>query len=118
MAKRALVIDRDDRGQFFLHVEGETLTIGTGPAHAEAILRDLHISRIHCEIEVEEDTIMVGDRQLHLGQSHQVGPSRLRLESAPNGAPQEELPALLDEAPVEEAEGAAAAAEPAVRKQL
>src|SRR5437660_8164991 len=110
MAKRVLVIDGSDRGHFFFSVDGKTITIGAGPAHAEAVLRDLHISRIHCEIEVEEDVIMVGDQRLHPGESHQVGPSRLRLESAPNGvgalAPPEGLPALLDEAQAEEADGA------------
>jgi hypothetical protein len=93
MAKRLLVID-NDQGSLFLHIEGGALAIGASPT--QLVLRDLHVLSIRCEVEVEED-VFLGDvatesgpradnplsrRQLHPGQSHQVGGSLLRLESA------------------------------------
>ena len=46
MAKRVLVIDGDDQGHFFLSVDGGIMKIGDSPAHAEAVLRDLHRARV------------------------------------------------------------------------
>ena len=97
MAKRLLCIDGDDQGHFFLSVETGTLTIGGDPKNAEAVLRGLHISRIHCEIEVQEDLVVVGSpettsgkpaanppfrQELHTGQAIHVGHVHLRLEDA------------------------------------
>src|SRR5262245_64918556 len=80
MAKRILVIDADDRGQFFLSVDGGTVTIGDSPGHADGVLRNLRVARIHCEVEVEEGLVVVspppgasgkslGGRPLHPGES-------------------------------------------------
>ena len=55
MVKKLLVIDRDEKGRFFLSVDGATVTLGTSPAHPEAVLRDMQISRIRCEVEVDGD---------------------------------------------------------------
>jgi len=121
MVKRLLVIDGDDQGHFFVMVDGGTMTIG-GSA-ADIILEDLHISRIHCEVEVDEDVVVVGKpesggaplrKELHAGEALQIGPSRLRLEGlegteAPALAPvfsDDEIPGFADAAP--------AAAPPAV----
>jgi pSer/pThr/pTyr-binding forkhead associated (FHA) protein len=108
MAKRHLFIDGDDQGHFFLSVERGTLTIGVDPKNAEAVLRGLHISRIHCEIEVEEDLVVVGSpetttgastakppfrQELHTGQALQVGHAHLRLEGA-RAAPSTETGAV------------------------
>ena len=49
MSKRLLVIDRDDRDRFVLAVLGGTLIIGASAAEAEIVLRDLHVTRLHCE---------------------------------------------------------------------
>src|SRR4051794_27799463 len=95
MAKRILVIDGDDRGHFFLSVDGSTVVIGDRPNHAEALLRGLHISRIHCEVEVDDEAVAVdgapgtlaGARQdLRVGGAVHVGHSRLRLEPGPGGS--------------------------------
>jgi len=78
MVKRLLVIDGDDQGHFFVMVDGGTMTIG-GSA-ADIILEDLHISRIHCEVEVDEDVVVVGKpesggaplrKELHAGEALQ-----------------------------------------------
>jgi pSer/pThr/pTyr-binding forkhead associated (FHA) protein len=116
MAKRLLVIDRDDQGHFFLSVDTGTMTIGGTPNSAEIILRDLNIARIHCEVEVDEDAVAVepggeanGEeafgQMLHPGDAVQIGQSRLRLEAlAPTPAPpgpapagEDDLPRLADE---------------------
>lgn len=104
MVKRLLVIDRDDQEQFFLSVQKGVLTIGGNSQNAEAIVRNLHISRIHCEVEVDEDLVVVCDpepapgqgvagallqrRQLHPGEALHVRGSHFNLRgvSAPPAA--------------------------------
>lgn len=117
MSKRLLVIDRDDQGQFLLAVKGGTLTIGASTAEAEIVLRDLHISRLHCEVEVDEelvvaDTPEVGGapQQLRPGSTLHAGMTHLRfLLDAPlaggpaTAVPLEELPDLApDDSAIEE----------------
>jgi pSer/pThr/pTyr-binding forkhead associated (FHA) protein len=92
MVKRLLVIDRDDQGEFFLSVDAGVMTIGGNSKNAEAVLRDLHISRIHCEVEVDEDLLVVSNpvtgtsqqtggaphrRELHPGEALHIGHSHL-----------------------------------------
>ena len=94
MAKRILVIDGDDQGRLFLKVEAGTMTVGGDPAHIEAILRDLHITRIYCEVEVDKGLVVVGPaeggldaaaggrssrKELHPGQTLHLVHSRLSL---------------------------------------
>jgi pSer/pThr/pTyr-binding forkhead associated (FHA) protein len=113
MAKRLLFIDSDDQGHFFLSVATGTLTLGGDPTSVEAVLRGLHISRIHCEIEVQEDLVVVGSpetttgepsskppfrKELHTGQALHVGHARLRLEGA-RAAPGPETAAAPQAAP-------------------
>jgi len=101
MARHRLVIDRDDKGHFFLSVEGGILLIGDHAQDAELILRNLHVGRIHCEVEVEEKLVVVKGakaplgqkpllQELHPGEAVRVGHSELRLEA---GA-EEAAPAL------------------------
>src|SRR6516164_3834883 len=59
MAKRLLVIDSDDKGHFFLAVDAGTMTVGPDRKNAEFVVRDLHVMRIHCEVEVDEDAVVV-----------------------------------------------------------
>src|SRR5262245_59290386 len=58
MAKQVLVIDGADQAKLFLSVAAGTLTVGSDPKQAEFIFRNLHIARIHCEVEVDEDRIL------------------------------------------------------------
>lgn len=88
MVKRLLVIDRDDQGEFFLSVEAGVMTIGSNSKRAEAVFRNLHISRIHCEVEVDQDLVEVYNpgtaasqqadgtsqcRELHPGEALHIG---------------------------------------------
>lgn len=59
MVKRLLVIKREAQEHFFLSVEKGVMTIGGNSTDAEAILRNLHISRIHCEVEPARPTAAV-----------------------------------------------------------
>jgi pSer/pThr/pTyr-binding forkhead associated (FHA) protein len=115
------------------------MTLGGVPPSAEAVLRDLRISRIHCEIEVDEGPVVVGNpgaeaggtgsprsHELQPGQVLQVGHSSLYLEAAvaATAAPAlslpdaEDLPGLRDDARPEESAAAAAAREPATVRRL
>jgi serine/threonine-protein kinase len=127
MSKRMLVIERDDQGQFVLAVKGGTLTIGASSAEAEIVLRDLHVSRLHCEVEVDEE-IVVADtldhngapQQLRPGSTLHAGLTHLQfLLGAPAAAaqsvaavPAEELPELAPEDTDGEPEQAAVRREP------
>lgn len=132
MVKRLLVIDREDREHFFLSVENGVMTLGGNSTNAEAVLRDLHISRIHFEVEVDEDLVVISDaeaapgqradetslhRELHPGQTAHVGRSHFHFgESAAFAKTGEEstvesaiLPDFTDDIPVEDAKEPAAA---------
>jgi pSer/pThr/pTyr-binding forkhead associated (FHA) protein len=89
MPKRTLVIDGADRGHFFLCVEGTTLSIGDSPRHTEMVLRNLHIARVRCEVEVEDDLVVAGNpatltsrRELRPGEDLRIGHSYLRFVKA------------------------------------
>src|SRR5262245_10836077 len=117
MSKRILVIEGDDQGHFFLSVQGGSLTVGDGPDNTEAVLRGLHISRIHCEVEIDEDFVVVSEpanavagnlpsRQALLpGEDYQLPHARLHLQ--PIGGEtgiedeEEDAPELADDAPAE-----------------
>jgi pSer/pThr/pTyr-binding forkhead associated (FHA) protein len=125
MAKRLLVIDRGDQGRFFLSLDSGTLTLGDSLTGADVVLRDLHVTRIHCEVEVAEDWVVVDNpghdavaaegapgirQELHPGDALHVGHSHLRLEfveaAAGADAPRlaDDIPGLLPEALAETAE--------------
>jgi hypothetical protein len=111
MSKRLLIIDREDQEHFFLSVEKGVMTIGSDSANAEAILRNLHISRIHCEVEVEEDLVLICDPErkpgqeasgpplrceLHLGEGLQLGHSHFHFGAAPGGEAESESTVLAN----------------------
>ncbi len=73
MVKRLLVIDRDDQGDFFLTIDAGVLTLGSQPRKVEAVFRDLHISHIHCEIEVDEDPVVECDPETESSQRPETG---------------------------------------------
>ena len=83
MSRRLLVIDRDDQERFVLAVSGGTLTIGATATDAEIVLRHLHVTRLHCEVEVDDELVVadspgIGGKlqelraggSLHSGQTH------------------------------------------------
>jgi hypothetical protein len=107
--KRVLVIEAGDDGHFSLAVADGALTIGDSPGHAEVALRDLHVLRIHCEVEVAEDRVVVSAaadragaggapaRELRPGQELDVGHARLRLEPAADEANSDDVGPALEE---------------------
>ena len=117
--KRVLVIDAVGQGPFSLSVVDGALTIGESPENAEVALRDLHILRVHCEIEVAEDEVVVSapaaamhvgageapERyELHSGEEIHIGHAHLRLDPAEEEvdagpAMDETLPDRLDRTP-------------------
>src|SRR6266851_1519782 len=60
MPKRLLVIAGPDKGKAFPLPEGETVLIGRSKA-TETRLSDPHVSRVHCQIQIEADRVMVND---------------------------------------------------------
>lgn len=89
MAKRLLVIDRDDQGRFFLSVEGDTLTVGASVDEMDVVLRELHITRLRCEVEVAEGPVFAADpfaegepQEFRPGTILHAGQSHIRFEAA------------------------------------
>src|SRR6266852_1600050 len=60
MSKRLLVIAGPDKGKAFPLPEGETVLIGRSKA-TETRLSDPHVSRVHCQIQIEADRVIVND---------------------------------------------------------
>ncbi len=90
VAKKTILIDGDDREHFFLTVDAGTIRIGDILTHTEGIARDLRITRIHCEVEVEDDRDsmaidepgVLSPQSLFPGKTLQLGHSHLQLVSA------------------------------------
>jgi Protein kinase domain/Inner membrane component of T3SS, cytoplasmic domain len=110
MAKSVLVIESDDQGQFFLWVAGGTMTLGDAPGRAEVLLRDLHVTRVRCEVEIDEDTVVVSrppsaagqpgaQRELHPGQALRLAHARMHLETLPDDSPEEATEVMAAMAP-------------------
>ena len=143
MARRRLVIDRDNKGHFFFSVDGGVVQIGDHPQQADLMVRNLHVARIHCEVEVEEEQVLVSGtkaplgekplrKELHAGEGVRVGHCELRLEPAAGDAAGllPDTLGLADDIKLQPATGAATDSKPApaaagpetaagqVRKQL
>jgi serine/threonine protein kinase len=104
MVWRFYVVDGADLKQFFLLPEQGTITIGRS-RHADIILHDLYVGRVHCEVEADGERVVVrsipdgGDilvngkkvteEELPPGVVLRVGNSHLRLERH-LGAPEDE----------------------------
>ena len=103
MSRRMLVIERDDQDRFVLAVSAGTLTIGATASDAEIVLRHLHVTRLHCEVEVDDelvvaDSIAGAPRELRAGASLHAGHTHLMFQagiSAPTAAiPSSDVPEL------------------------
>jgi serine/threonine protein kinase len=66
MSKRLLVISGPDKGKEFPLPAGETLLIGRSKA-TETRLSDPHVSRVHCQIQIEADKVIVNDYESAAG---------------------------------------------------
>lgn len=96
MTWRLQVVDGADAQRLFPLPDAGTMVIGNSHKYADICLNDLYVSRIHCQIEIEEgrvlvtamaedrDTLVNGRKitqsELHLGEVLRVGNSHLRLE--------------------------------------
>jgi serine/threonine protein kinase len=60
MSKRLLVLAGPDEGRGFPIVSGETLLLGRSRA-TESRLIDPHVSRVHCQVQLEGDTVVLTD---------------------------------------------------------
>jgi pSer/pThr/pTyr-binding forkhead associated (FHA) protein len=77
MAHRRLVITREKDGDFFLLVNGDTITIGSDPQHP-ATVQPMRVVRIQCELEADGDevTVQSEDPEQPIA-AHAVRPSEL-----------------------------------------
>jgi hypothetical protein len=124
--KQLLVIDGADYKQAFHLPEAGTISIGNSGKHADVCLHDFYVSRVHCQVTVQGDTVSVahsegkngtlvnGQRitqtqELRLGDVLRVGNSHLRLELAEDGG----RPATAADAP---ATGVAARTSPPLKQ--
>jgi serine/threonine protein kinase len=96
------VIGGPDQGQVFQLVEGEPLLLGRS-RHCPSPLKDPSVSRVHCEVELEDGQVMVTDHEsssgtfvngkrvaeavLQAGDVLQIGDTRLRLQAPKAAAP-------------------------------
>ncbi len=127
MAKRRLVVRSDDAGQFFLLIDGDTVTVGGARADASTVLQHLRVVNVHCVLEVEGDHVSVRNdepagpgtpREMRPNEVHHANGSELCLQGAA-------APTLLEEpglAPIEEPAAPVAAAPaqqgPRLKKRL
>lgn len=97
MPTQRLVIDGDDNGSFVLCVHNGTLVLGPDAEHADLILDSLRVVRIHCEVEVADGPVLVGNdlaatgapargHALHPGHALQLGHANVRLLQAASAA--------------------------------
>jgi serine/threonine protein kinase len=62
MPRGLQVIEGADKGRFFPLSEG-IITIGSSRKHADIPLNDIYVARIHCEIEVDGNRLVVSDSE-------------------------------------------------------
>jgi pSer/pThr/pTyr-binding forkhead associated (FHA) protein len=101
LAKRLVVVDGADTGQTFPLPERGTVTLGRDRKHADFILHDLYVGRIHCVLQIDGDKVEVSDESGHetllngqkitksamnVGDVVRIGNSHIRLELAVVGA--------------------------------
>jgi serine/threonine protein kinase len=95
------VIAGPDKGQVFQLIDGEPLLLGRS-RHCLSPLKDPSVSRVHCEVELEDGQVIVNDHEsgsgtfvngqriveqvLQPGDILQIGDTQLRFE-APRAAP-------------------------------
>ncbi len=98
VVKRLVVIDGADQGRYFPLPDSGTVSIGKDQKSADIILHDLYVSRVHCELRVEGDKVVVNhlsgpngtlingqkitEQAMQVGEVLRVGNSHLRLELA------------------------------------
>jgi hypothetical protein len=59
LVRRLKVIDGADQGHSFLIANSGVITVGSSSKHADVCLHDLYVARVHCQLEVEDDHLLV-----------------------------------------------------------
>jgi pSer/pThr/pTyr-binding forkhead associated (FHA) protein len=77
------VIDGADQGKLFSLPDTGVITVGKSDKHADFVLHDLYVSRVHCAVEVVEGRVIV---------THLEGPNGTLIDGRPISRP-EVLPA-------------------------
>lgn len=130
MSWRLFVVDGADQRQFFVLPQQGTVAIGRSQRHADIILHDLFVARVHCEVVLSDESILVRalpdatsgmfingakvqEGLLKAGDVLRVGNSHLRLEpydpTKPDPADDDDV---VEAEAVEEAEEAEPVKEP------
>lgn len=106
------ILSGPDKGKIFALEEGAPVLIGRS-RHADVKLNDMHISRVHCEVELEDGVVIVNDHgssgtyvngkkieeaQLARGDVLQIGETQMRLHIEGAGAPEPSEPSKVREA--------------------
>jgi pSer/pThr/pTyr-binding forkhead associated (FHA) protein len=131
MTKRLVVISGPDQGRSFPLPETDTLMLGRSRA-TETRLTDPHVSRVHCQVQVEDDRVLVSDfdsvggtfvndrrvarQELRHGDVLRIGATELRYEGDPaeeDTVPPTPAPAAAARAPAPPPAPAPAPAAPA-----
>lgn len=103
LVKRLIVIDGADHGRWYLLPDSGIVTLGNSQKHADIVLHDLYVARVHCELKIHGERIVVTHREsargtlingtriteqeLQLNDILRIGNTHLRLELAVAGAP-------------------------------
>lgn len=89
--KKILHIDSADQGRFSLAIENGALIVAAGPDDTEIAAHDLHVVRIHCEVEVSDEVVEFSAhgsqvdqaaalRRLNAGEECRIGVAGFRFE--------------------------------------
>jgi hypothetical protein len=100
LAKRLLVIDGADKGQILPLPESGSVTVGKDRKHADLVLHDLYVARIHCVLHVQGDKMEIADEgdhglqvngqkvdrsKINVGDVFRIGNSHIRIETVVAG---------------------------------
>jgi pSer/pThr/pTyr-binding forkhead associated (FHA) protein len=121
MPKQRLVINSDDASQFFLLIEGDTITVGRPGTELASVLAKLRVAHVHCVLDVEGEQVTLRNdepdapgtaQEVRAGAVLRAGIAQLCLQVEPPPAPLtggDDEPSLLPvDEQLEAAESAAA----------
>src|SRR5262249_7321979 len=67
MNLQLLAIAGPDKGRFFPLSSSGIVAIGSSQLHADVRLHDLSVGRLHCELEVDGDRVVLADQESETG---------------------------------------------------
>lgn len=97
MARWLQVVDGADHGRAFPLPDSGTIILGASSKHCDICLNDLYVSRVHCQVEIEEEHVAISDlstatgtflnkqkvqrQEMQRGDVIRIGNTHLRLET-------------------------------------